>query len=306
MMQMSQPYLIQKTNTIITVASWEERFILGMQRLISEVKPERIILFYYQEYADWTLQYREQLSDICNAEKIELITGNALSFLNPLESWKNLFSGLENLMTTEQMITLDITTMPREAIWSIAYELDKKEICTQFSYHKHREYADWLSRDPDRPRLLYKQAGIQYLGRQTALIIQTGYDVDRVKQLERLFEPDKVILGLQTGTQYGNYEQNRKKHEEAFSGRRDIELFDVDGYSVDNTFEAFASKISSLADEYNIVLSSLGPKIGALALFRVKKMYPDIALCYAPSNDFNHDYSKGITESIYGVLNYLL
>lgn len=296
---------LQQSKIIITVASWEDRFLLGIEQLIGKSSPAKILMFHYKEYADWSKENRDKIARICTEKNIDLINDKELAFGSPLESWINLVSEVENAINPGELITLDISTMPRETIWAICHVLAKRNISIQYTYHKPQStngYADWLSRDPGKPRILYKQAGIQHLGRPTLLVIQTGYDVERAKQLERFFEPDKVFLGLQTGEQFANSEQNRQKHEIAFSSRKDIELFDIDGYSLDGVYDAIADKISTCLDDYNIVLSSLGPKIGALALFRIKQAFSNVALCYAPSNEFNREYSKGIGDCIHGVI----
>jgi hypothetical protein len=303
---MKPTFSLQHTNTIITVASWEERFLLGMEQLIANIAPSRILMFHYKEYSDWSEKNRTHLSDVCNNKGIELIKDKELSFTSPLDSWKYLVAEIKTNITSNELITLDISTMPRETIWSICHVLTQQHFAIQYTYHKPQHengYANWLSRDPGRPRLLYKQAGIQHLGRPTMLVIQTGYDVERAKQLERFFEPERVLLGLQIGGQFGNAEQNRDKHEKAFFSRRDIDLFDVDGYTLESIYKVFADRISPLIDKYNIILSSLGPKVGALALFKIKQDWPDVALCYAPSNEFNRKYSRGIGDCICGELN---
>lgn len=300
---MGQTSSLRHTNAIITVASWEERFLLGMNQLMEAIAPSRILMFHYKEYSDWSNEYRVQVSKVCDKKGIELKKDKELSFGSPLESWRTMVAEIEGVIEPGEDITLDITTMPRETLWSICHMFEPYRINVQYTYHRPDGYGDWLSRDPGTPRILYKQAGIQHLGRPIALIVQTGYDIERLKQLERFFEPDKVLLGLQTGDQLENPEQNRQKHEKAFSTRRDIELFDVDGYSLKSIYHVFEGKITPLLDNYNIVLSSLGPKVGALALYKIKQEYPDVALCYAPSNEFNREYSKGIGDCIYGILN---
>lgn len=300
---MSQISSLLHTNAIITVASWEERFFLGMNQIMDTIAPSRILMFHYKEYSDWSDEYRVQVLKICHQKGIELKKDKELSFVSPLESWRTLLAEVKGVIAQGEFITLDITTMPRETLWSICHVFESYRINVQYTYHRPDKYGDWLSRDPGKPRILYKQAGIQYLGRPIALVVQTGYDVERVKQLERFFEPDKVLLGLQTGDQFGNFEQNRKKHENAFSTRRDIELFDVDGFSLESTYQGFRKRITPLLDNYNIILSSLGPKVGALALYKIKQDYPDVALCYAPSNEFNREYSSGVGDGICGTLN---
>ena len=152
--------------------------------------------------------------------------------------------------------------------------------------------------------MLYRLAGIQHLGRPTALIIQTGYDIERVKQLVSFYEPDKLLLGLQTGKQFNNVKQNRETHTKAFQGHRNTETFDIDSYSLDKNCDAFIAKTKNLLETHNVILSSLGPKLGALSLFKVKLALPDVAMSYAPSNEFNREYSEGIGDCIHGVFDF--
>ena len=295
-----------RTNTIITVASWEERFLLGTTKLVDTISPAKILMFHYDGvFAEWSKENRDTITALCSDKGIELVSDKILSFSSPSNSWKLLLSEVAAEVSRKELVTLDISTMPRETIWTICHALKHNNSTIQFINNKPRSengYGEWLSRDPGRPRILYRQAGIQYIGRKTALFIQSGFDVDRTKQLVRYFEPDIVLLGLQTGEQFENVIQNRQKHENAFAKRHNVEMFDVDGYSLEDCFNTFETQIQRFTGEYNIIISSLGPKIGALALYKLKQCHPDIALCYAPSNEYNHDYSRGIGDCIYGIL----
>lgn len=300
---MSQTSSLQKSDTIITVASWEERFLKGMQRLIEDVKPSKIVMFHFAEYAEWSQSNRDSLSKLCTERKIALQENvSPLSFGSPKETWNELGKQIDACILPNALITLDISTMPRVTIWSICHVLEKKMAAIQYAYNKPGEYGDWLSRDPGRPRLLYRLAGIQHLGRPTALIVQTGYDVERTKQLVRFYEPQKLVLALQTGGQFDNPALNRERHQEAFDKHRGVEMHDVDGYSFQQTRDKLREITQPLLDEYNVILSSLGPKIGALSVFAVKQVLRDMAMSYAPSNEFNHEYSSGIGDCIHGTL----
>jgi len=299
---MNQTSSPQHTDIAITVASWEERFRKGMERLIEAIKPSKVLMFHFKEYAEWSNDNRKYISDLCREKSVQIEGDIPLSFDSPLYSWKNLLKHIEMAIVSGELITLDISTMPREAIWSIFHVLTQRQASIQYIYNKPEKYADWLSRDPGRPRLLYRLAGIQHLGRPTALVVQTGYDVERVKQLVRFYEPDKLLLGLQTGEQFDNAMQNRAKHESAFEKHRNVEMFDVDGYSLDIIQDNFMQVTKPLLVDHNVILSSLGPKVGALSLFTVKLMLPDVAMSYAPSNEYNREYSSGIGESIHGIL----
>jgi hypothetical protein len=54
--------------------------------------------------------------------------------------------------------------MPRENIWTLFFWLlDMQKARTQYVYHRALGYGDWLSRDPQRPRLVYKLSGLARL-----------------------------------------------------------------------------------------------------------------------------------------------
>jgi len=300
---MNLTYSLVQTDYIVTVASWEERFLRGMSDLLREVNPKIIVMFFYKdkEFAQWSAQNRENLKSNCKRLGIEVIE-HELTFASPSDAWRIIGSSLADIPMNPGDVTLDISTMPREAIWSICHVLRSKQASLQYTYHRPEKYGDWLSRDPGRPRIVYKQGGIQHLGRLTALVIQTGYDVERSKQLVRFFEPAKLYLGLQTGEQYGNIEQNKNKHLSAFTRHGDMTSFDTDGYSLAGTVDSLKKHVAPLTEEYNVVIASLGPKVSALGLYVFKMSHASVALCYAPSNDVNRAYSTGYQDRLAGYL----
>jgi hypothetical protein len=93
---------------------------------------------------------------------------------------------------------------------------------------------------------------------------------------------------------------NTAIHERLIREGNGIAPFDVDAYGDD----CGQAKIESVLGEYptqtNVVMSTLGPKPSAVALYRIHKKWPQIALCYAPSREYNRTYSSGLGGSIQG------
>jgi hypothetical protein len=297
----NQISLIKQTDIIITVASWEERFITGMYGLIDAVTAKSIIMFFYKEYYNWSKDNIEKLKNTCKERGINIIS-KELSFASSFDTWGMLVNTIQNDIQFRDYITIDISTMPREAIWIICHLLDQKGYKIQYTYHTPNAYpSDWLSRDPGKPRLVYKLAGISKLNKPTTLVILTGFDIERARQLVRYFEPDNLLLGIQTGMQYENLHQNRERHEAGFTRHRGVKYFDIDGYSVNNCLLTLENETRHFKDS-NVVISSLGPKLSALALYEFKVKNKDIALSYAPSNEYNHEYSSGYKDRIIGIL----
>jgi broad specificity phosphatase PhoE len=149
---------------------------------------------------------------------------------------------------------------------------------------------------------VYRLAGISRLDVPTTLLIIAGYDTERTKQLVRYYEPRNLVIGLQSGEQYDNIKKNRDKNFMAFDRNDEIRWFDVDGYDLQNTIEAVEVNVKDFQKDTNVVLSSLGPKISALALYKYHLDHDNSALSYAPSNEFNRDYSHGLGETLSGQL----
>jgi len=288
---------MSKFDALITVASWEERFLAGAEITINEIDTDKIFMFYYTEYQDRTKENRNKVRKICSYKSIEL-TEIEVSFKKYVDTWKIFRSTFLNEEWKEKEIIVDITTMPRESIWTIFYFLDYVGAEITYRYYRPEKYNDeWLSRDPGRPRLMLKQSGVAKLGAKTVLIVVTGFDSERTEQLINYFEPIITILALQKGDQYSNDKYNISQHER-IKGYVGLHKLEIDAYSPDNGYQDIISEVKKYIDDYNVVLSSLGPKPSAVALFRVWKTYPEVALAYAPSNEINPDYSEGIDENI--------
>lgn len=286
------------SDVIVTVASWEERFILGLEELIKNTQAKSVLMFSYTEYDHWSKDNVESATELCKVNNVTLVP-HKLNFATPLETWKAVIPAVEELIKKETTVTLDISTMPREVIWIICDLLNTKAVKAQYAYHRPKEYAeDWLSRDPGTPRFVYKLSGVSKLGLPTTLVILTGFDVERAKQLVRFYEPENLIIGLQVGDQYENSKRNRDKHISGFTRNKEIKWFDVDGFSLEKSIDALEICVGEIVNKSNVILTSLGPKISSLAIIKYHLKYQQTSIAYAPSNEFNKDYSHGFEDTI--------
>ena len=285
---------------LITVASWEDRFYLGVQATI-ERHPTlcKIDMFFYKEYSEWSENNRSKVESMCLDKGILLCT-HELSFESPVLNWR-IVEIVINADADKLDPLIDITTMPRDTIWAIFYFLQRRVDALSYIYFKPERYnSDWLSRDPSRPRLAFRMSGIARLGIPTLLVIATGFDVERTEQLINFFEPKKIILGIQKGNQFENIQLNLQRHEQIRSAHNDVITLEVDSYSDDHGYGIYANALAEQEPEFNVVLSSLGPKPSSIALYKLAMLHPEMALVYAPSNQFNKEYSWGLGEACEG------
>jgi len=288
------------SNLFITVASWEERFLIGFKRIIKKSNLTDVQMYYFEEYAERTVNHRQAVKELCKKRSIH-ITDYQISFKNSAESWKTIYKNMASLAPAAN-VTVDITTMPREIIWTVLSLLDTNCIKASYVYHKPASYdKEWLTRDPAKPRLVYKRAGMTKLGVSTCLLILTGYDVDRVQQLINFFEPSTTLLGIQKGKQLNNLKSNIEKSKK-YEKEPGVKVFYVDAYCSDHGLAEIEKHIAPYIKTTNLVMSSLGPKLSAIALYKLNRKYPDTALAYAPSREFNPEYSHGIGKTFTGSL----
>jgi len=280
---------------LISVISWEDRFKEGLPKLLDKLNPQKVILFYYKEYWDRTQEVISNLKAL-KKEGFE-IEYNEIYFSDLSKTWSILLAQLE-IIERDDEVFFDLTTAPREFIWMALNILKHKNTKVSCYYHEPKGYGDWQSRNPKKPRVVYKLGGITKLGQPTRLLISTGYDLDRVQQLITYYEPDKVVLCIQSGVRAKN-EEAQQKYEQLLNEnpylRDTIEKIEVDSYSADCGMKTYAAALKKLEpDSHNILLCSLGPKLSALPLFILHRSNESTALVYAPSSDYNIDYSHGL------------
>lgn len=292
-----------KIDAIISLASWEPRFLLGIEKILDKYeKPKMMITYYFKEYAPITCQARGKVKKIVTELGIQLVE-HKLSFNKPDESWRNIFDTIFRDKYDYKNTLLDLTTMPREIIWTIINFLKEKESTVYYAYHCPDSYdSKWLSRDPKMPRLVYKLSGISKLGRPTKLVLMTGFDLERSKQLINHFEPETTLIGIQQGDQFNNQELNAEKHKGEFTNQQGCKLFYINAYSGDHGLKTIEQYVDPHLNNANVVLSSLGPKLTSISLFKYHIKHPETGLVYAPSGEYNIAYSAGIGESYFGEL----
>jgi hypothetical protein len=290
-----------KTDAIVAVAGWEDRFALGVERDAERYRPSEAVVICFDEYSEVTADARRQVAALLGS------AGCSYSELKvprePVEVWRRCRDVFFDRRWSSKSVLVDITTMPREVIyWSISFLLGVGAM-VRYVYHLPGQYsADWVSRDTDQPRLVYQHSGISEFGKDTCLLLISGFDTDRAAQLLQFFEPRAVLVGVQSGGQFDNQSKNLAANRALLERRTDVTFFPIDAYAPDHGFSSMYTAIRSRVGAYNIVAASLGPKPSAVALYRLHCLHTDIALVYAPSRQFNLRYSSGIGNSVNGEL----
>jgi hypothetical protein len=293
---------MNETRILVTFASWEDRFRLGVLQECERRHPTRVLQYYLNGFAERTQANRLTIQQFCQKQNIEFFE-KELKLESPWDNWRILNSSFQQWVSKGSRVTVDFSTMPREYVWETFWLLDLLKATTDFIYNCPERYGDeWLSRDPERPRLVYKMSGIAKPGLRTALIVIAGYDIERTEQLVNFFEPAITLLGLQSGNADVQNADKMRQQRAKFERNQAVRLFPLDAFGPDQGQTSIESQVLPLLERHNVIMSSLGPKPSAVALYRIQRANEEIGLAYAPSKEFSPDYSRGIGRTITGTL----
>lgn len=285
----------------ITCASWEDRFALGCERSLEEFKFDRVIVFYLDAFADWTTHSRDEVQKLCEMHRVK-IDFIQLYAEDTGRSWTTQLRPTFAELKARDEVMVDISTMPRETIWQTFWFLRLQSCFVKYVYNRPSSYGEWLSRDPDKPRLVFKLSGISRFGFRTALVVLAGYDVDRVRHLVETFEPEITYLGLQKNSVDPENARRMQEQIDEFEGDNTVKQFWIDAYAPLHGYEEIRKELSNVQNTHNVIMASMGPKLSAVSLFSLHSDNDGFGLAYLPAREFNRDYSKGIGESIFGSL----
>ena len=296
---------MKNSDSLITFASWEDRFRIGFKRNLKKFGFRKALVFYFDSYADRTQVNRQKVAKVCEAERIEYIE-EKLDIDKPADNWRIVLESIEKFIINCQDVLIDISTMPREIIWYVLWLVGQSPIVARYVYHSPKNYGDdWLSRDPRSPRLVYKLSGIALPSAKTALLVTVGFDLQRVKRLINWYEPAKLMIGVQSSSRFSRNDEAMAVYRETideYEKEYDFTLFELDAFAKDRGMAAIQKVLKPLGSSYNVIMSSLGPKLTAITLYQLQRQDEEIGLVYMPSNEYNPDYSIGIGECFEGTV----
>ena len=279
--------------------SWEERSLLGFEKDIETFNVDRLILF---ENANPINSNRiapiiARIEETCNNMRISY--ENILLELENASAW-GVIKNLVESFNSEDSIQIDICTMSRNLIWALLFFLKEMVKKVVIVYHQPNRYSnEWLSRDAKLPRLLYKHSGLVSIDKKTLLVIITGFDVERTKQLVYFYNPSKVILLIQKPNRLDNNVRNTSLLHSDECDKMGVKTSAefIDCYGEDWGYGVIEKVVAENLSDYNIVVSSLGPKLSAISVYRTFLKHPEIALTYIPCREYNENYCMGIGDS---------
>lgn len=285
--------------------SWEDRCFLGLKEDYKRFnQTAKVIVFANKWSVDDDSVNKERIIGLCSKKGVQ-VEFVLLNYNDPISSWKNISTVIDQHSDSLKKPVIDITTLPREISWLLFYFIRKHTSRISYLYHSPKDYSsDWISKEPEAPRLLLKHSGISDLNKSTAILLITGFDSVRTRKLVEYYEPKMVLLGIQTGSSFNNKTRNSKGiHSESIRAQTNVQTFSIDAFSKDHGLSTINQKLKAL-NNFNVIACSQGPKLSLVSLYRSYLSNPEIALCYVPSRLYNRDYSHGIGATTKGEIEF--
>lgn len=279
------------TSTLLQVASWEDRFLAGFRASLEAGSLKQALCLASQRYQSRTAPNCSAIVQLAKLSGVDLEL-RVLDFGNVIEVDDAIKWSVERAINSNvDEVIFDISTAPRHIIWGVLCELAQTLPRVTLRYVKAARYGVWQTDEDLEPRLVVNCSGVMYPDLPTCLIMMCGPNVARAEKMCYKFEPRKaIILRDRDAFQYGDlraFEYSKHSNTEEIS-------FNNKDYSDDN-LTMLIEIVKPYIGSYNIVCSSFGPKLGAILLFRLIQVYPEIALSYVPAGVHNIEVSMGVS-----------
>lgn len=293
-------------NILMIYPSWEERSVLGFRKDIESTRFDKVIIFENAApiNSEKIAPVIAEILEKCDDSKI--MYDKIILDFNSSSSW-SVMKDLVNSIDSDDRVKMDVCTMSRNLIWALLFFLKEKVVNVDIVYHQPYKYSnEWLSRDAELPRLLFKHSGIVSIEKQTLLVIITGFDLERTKQLVYFYNPSRVILLIQKPNRLDDNTRNTSELHAKECSKMGVKTFfeEIDCYGEDWGYGVIEKIVSENLNYYNIVISSLGPKLSAVSVYKTFLKHPEIALTYIPCKEYNVSYCVGIGKSFEGSINF--
>lgn len=284
--------------TLFTVLGWEERFLLGTNHILDNNDVDHVYLVCFTDYVHMN-HMNENLKTIKEllAEKNIGLSIVELEYGNSISNWKKLDVFFNS--TEFEEVIINITTFPRETIWTFLFFLRKSVSSVTYIYYKPGSYDDsegGLTKNHKSPRLLFKHSGVFDIDKKLVIFIITGFDHNRTDLLIEHYEPTKVVYLSQKGEQFENMIRNCGICPKTAYENVVIENVPIDSYDIYESCKTLNSLIESHSD-YNIIITSQGPKTSAISTYLAYLENSNIALAYVPAREFSGEYSFGFDNN---------
>ncbi len=279
---------------LLVCASFEDR-CLSMYEYIDQTSVSKTGIFYFQQFSK---------NSSCNLAKLKTkfkAETFGLDYSNPTNIADALMDFLKDLESNQQTpnIVIDISTFTRESLLIILrYLLLNAEYFNGiYLFYRYASVSSYLSSGVSSIRSVLGFIGDISIDRSTHLIILSGFEHERAKEIIDTLEPDFISIGYGSKDSSITSELHALNKEFtdkliAYYSGENIHVFE---HSLKNpvTVKKEVLKLAHQKPEYNTVVVPLNNKISMIGVALAANENSAIQLIYAQVNEYNEtSYSR--------------
>lgn len=283
----------------IFAASFEERGATIANRLDKNYKCKNCIVYYNEDnqyYEENLNTIKEQMTSR-TLNPIKEIKGNHRDTKIKYSSMIELAEYCrQNKGQSVTNVVIDITGFTKIDLIVLLDFLTAyvDDLNVKLLYVSPEEHGDWLSKGHSTICNIPGFCGNHDVLKKTALIVLSGFEKERAKNLIEEYEPHEVYLGFSSPGVQPEFELKNKELQSELLNYPNVTSFDFSAKEMSTCYESIRRLVDEIIDDYNIVIAPLCTKLSAVACFKVAKDYPDIQLVYCFPQEYNYvSYSYG-------------
>lgn len=284
----------EKVDYLLVCASFEDR-CLSIIDQVRNVEVKKTGVFYCKQFQQSSFSNIAKLTHQLKFAKGLEFDGDSPTTI--ADCLLDLFSDADSLYVNKPCTVLvDISTFTREALLIVVrfLQLNKNIFDNVYVYYRTAEVSNNLSQGVSSIRSVIGYMGDVQLGVPTHLVILSGFEFDRAKEIIDSVEPDYISIGY--GTREGSindslYQRNKMFANElaAYYSGNNVSVF---CHSLVDISEAKSSLVDVIAskDGHNVVLAPLNTKLSTVAAGLAAIENPVCQIIYAQMESYNTEY----------------
>lgn len=278
---------------LITTASWEDRFALGVERSLSQEAFSSVVCLASDRYSSETSTQRAMAKRHAAGRNVAFVEWQ-FDFEDQVECYRRMvaLAGDQRLATADRVV-LDVSTAPRTLVWMLLGALAPAGGEIVIRYSQAAKYDAWQTTEEGEPRLIINRSGIMYPDKPTCLVMLCGPEISRAEKMFNRFEPRTTLL--LRDPRAANYGEVKRLPVEYGGAVKEI-VFDNTDVG-DANLTRLEDLIRPQIESHNVVAASLGPKMGAILLFKLSERHEQVGLSYVISGQHNLKSTSGIAAS---------
>jgi len=289
--------LPDRIDYFLVCASYEDR-CLTSYNYIDSMKVKSAAVFYYEQFYENVIDNADLLVEKFKAKKYILDNYKPTTIADAVV---NYFSIESDFVEEKPNVVVDVSTFTRESLLILLryLQINKDSFKDIVIYYRSADVSHNLS-----DAVLSIRSVIGYMGdidpeKPTHLIVLSGYEYERAKEIIDVVEPDYISIGY--GGKGESINDDIQEKNKIFTNKL------IAYYSSDN-IEKFTHSLVDInvlknklieiifsKEGYNVVIAPLNNKISTISAGLAASENPKVQICYAQMANYNVvDYSTAL------------